>query len=331
MRPPLPGWVYIAQLSEHIRLNESVFKTGRSCDLMIRMGSYPNGSALAFAAQVPDCIAAEAALLAAFRARFVHRRDIGAEYFEGPGEHVWEIAFTALAGLNVAPGRQPWKARRVRPMRDATPPTTPSTPDPTPTSLSSTRPTQQRSCADVVGALLAVRGSAYAGHDVHAAQVTAEATALAQSLGWTCGVLTINNVISKVTLLTGVKPRMLDKGRVLRFPPLKTEGWQRGVDEMEPDRLAAFLKECCVMEDGAVQPTAALLHAYNAWAGRDNTMSDKAFPAAMRAKGVQKQRASPLDGVRTMCFMGIRLNDAVGCSIPQHSFRNAPSLSCFSK
>ncbi len=74
----------------------------------------------------------------------------------------------------------------------------------------------------------------------------------------------------------------------------------------EQDKLGAFLKECCVFEANAKVSTQTLLEAYNAWAGRECALNDKAFPAAVRAKGIDKGKAR-VDGRPVNCFFGVAL------------------------
>jgi hypothetical protein len=79
-------YIYLLMEREFLKYGEDVFKIGRSENLEQRMKQYPNGSAMLMACSVRDDKMAEKAIQKAFEADFVHRKDIGREYFEGkPG------------------------------------------------------------------------------------------------------------------------------------------------------------------------------------------------------------------------------------------------------
>lgn len=89
------GWVYWIHEREFVRLDENVWKIGRSVDWENRVSQYPKGSRVMALAAVSDCFAAEEALLQSFRTNFIVRRDIGREYFEG------DAHFVAMEFFNV--------------------------------------------------------------------------------------------------------------------------------------------------------------------------------------------------------------------------------------
>lgn len=77
------GYIYLILLREFKRSKESVVKLGRTNSVPTRMMDYPKGSRLLFATFVGNMKEAEADLLQQFRDKYVSRRDIGREYFEG--------------------------------------------------------------------------------------------------------------------------------------------------------------------------------------------------------------------------------------------------------
>ena len=76
------GYVYAVHEREFIRLNENVFKVGRTKHLARRMKDYPKGSLMICATYVSDDSKAEAMLLDGLRGHAKLRPDIGREYFE---------------------------------------------------------------------------------------------------------------------------------------------------------------------------------------------------------------------------------------------------------
>jgi hypothetical protein len=78
----IAGFIYLIREREFKRMNEPVYKVGRTINYSKRMSQYPKGSDLLFMSKVPDCVQAEKDILQVLRAEFEHRVDIGAEYFE---------------------------------------------------------------------------------------------------------------------------------------------------------------------------------------------------------------------------------------------------------
>lgn len=77
---------YLLIEREFIKTREPVVKPGRTCNLRARMAQYPKGSRCIATTCVSDCVQAEHAVLTAFKALFKRRLDIGAEYFQPPGD-----------------------------------------------------------------------------------------------------------------------------------------------------------------------------------------------------------------------------------------------------
>jgi hypothetical protein len=78
------GYLYLLREREFIKTNELIFKVGKTTqNLYQRINKYPKDSELIMAIRVADCHTAETALLKELRRKYIQRRDIGHEYFEG--------------------------------------------------------------------------------------------------------------------------------------------------------------------------------------------------------------------------------------------------------
>jgi len=75
--------VYLLIEREFLVLEKNVFKIGRSENVSNRAKQYPNGSQLLVVLPCIDCKVSEKRLKDAFEKNFIHRSDIGSEYFEG--------------------------------------------------------------------------------------------------------------------------------------------------------------------------------------------------------------------------------------------------------
>ena len=64
-----------------------VIKVGRTDNVRARMGAYPTYSHCLQVTPVTNARLAEAAVLAAFKRAFLHRTDLGREWFQPPGEY----------------------------------------------------------------------------------------------------------------------------------------------------------------------------------------------------------------------------------------------------
>ena len=78
------AYLYIIKEREFINARSPVFKVGYSDALTVRIQAYPKGSIVLTEVRVHNGRSTESKLLAALRSRFINRRDIGSEYFEGP-------------------------------------------------------------------------------------------------------------------------------------------------------------------------------------------------------------------------------------------------------
>ena len=79
----MSGYIYAIQVREFLKTQENVIKIGRTVDIVQRFCQYPKGSRLLYTCWVSDCTASENVLVKSMCSTFVHRKDLGKEYFEG--------------------------------------------------------------------------------------------------------------------------------------------------------------------------------------------------------------------------------------------------------
>lgn len=85
--PPAPvprQYIYMIQLREFIQSGKPVFKVGKTKQAnSTRFRGYPKGSEVILQCETPNCDDTEREIIEAFKEKYIHRTDIGAEYFEG--------------------------------------------------------------------------------------------------------------------------------------------------------------------------------------------------------------------------------------------------------
>jgi hypothetical protein len=80
----LTNYVYLLQEREFIKTNEKIYKIGMTTKPNhTRFNQYPKGSILLFQIICNDCCSLEKQILSNFKSKFILRKDIGNEYFEG--------------------------------------------------------------------------------------------------------------------------------------------------------------------------------------------------------------------------------------------------------
>lgn len=79
----MAGHLYIIKEREFCRLNEPIFKVGRSACVFNRFMDYPNCSIVCFVVCVKDEVSCETEVLRTMQKRFVHHVEYGNEYYEG--------------------------------------------------------------------------------------------------------------------------------------------------------------------------------------------------------------------------------------------------------
>jgi len=77
-------YVYLLQEREFIKTKEPVYKIGRTKQPnATRFSQYPKESSLIFQSSCIDCESCEKLIIQFFSNKYIHRTDIGNEYFEG--------------------------------------------------------------------------------------------------------------------------------------------------------------------------------------------------------------------------------------------------------
>jgi hypothetical protein len=80
----MPEYIYLLQEREAIRLNEPVYKVGKTKqENLKRICSYPNGTELLIQIKCDKCDTIEKDLIKLFKEKYDQKTDMGTEYFEG--------------------------------------------------------------------------------------------------------------------------------------------------------------------------------------------------------------------------------------------------------
>lgn len=79
----MSGHIYLLRLREHILAKKDIYKIGRTGKNVARFKGYPNGAKLIIMTPVINMNLVETQLIRLFKDNFIHRNDIGREYFEG--------------------------------------------------------------------------------------------------------------------------------------------------------------------------------------------------------------------------------------------------------
>lgn len=77
------GYIYIVHEREFINANLHIYKIGNSESIARRLPQYPKGSNLKFCVQTCNFVAFEKDIIKLFDDKFVQKKDIGREYYEG--------------------------------------------------------------------------------------------------------------------------------------------------------------------------------------------------------------------------------------------------------
>jgi hypothetical protein len=73
--------IYLLQTREFLGTN--VFKIGRTCNIIDRFKSYPKNSVLLYFATCSNAVVIEKQIITLFTQKYIKRKDLGNEYFEG--------------------------------------------------------------------------------------------------------------------------------------------------------------------------------------------------------------------------------------------------------
>jgi hypothetical protein len=92
------NYIYLLQEREFIKTNESIYKVGMTeKENHKRFNQYPKGSVLLFQMICNKCKIIENIIIQIFRDKFINRKDIGNEYFEGNHKHMMSIIYETIS------------------------------------------------------------------------------------------------------------------------------------------------------------------------------------------------------------------------------------------
>lgn len=78
------NYIYLIQTREFKNMNQNVYKIGKTKqDNLTRINQYPKGSQLLLQQICHNCDILESLIIKEFRDKYIHRKDIGNEYFQG--------------------------------------------------------------------------------------------------------------------------------------------------------------------------------------------------------------------------------------------------------
>ena len=93
----MPNYIYLLQEREFTKTNENIYKIGMTQkDNLERFNQYPKGSLLLFQMICNDCKNIENCLIKIFKEKFIQRKDIGTEYFEGNYKSMIDIIYLTI-------------------------------------------------------------------------------------------------------------------------------------------------------------------------------------------------------------------------------------------
>lgn len=91
------NYIYLLQTREFVNTKEPIYKVGRtSKPNLIRFNQYPNGSILLFQMICNSCKNMEKLVIDKFRDRFIQKRELGLEYFQGDYNLMIDIIYLTL-------------------------------------------------------------------------------------------------------------------------------------------------------------------------------------------------------------------------------------------
>lgn len=97
----ITNYIYLLKLREFVRNNENVYKIGMTKqENHKRFNQYPKGSILLFQIICEDCLKSEKEIIGIFKTKFIHRNDLGNEYFEGDFKTMIELIYCNVKDSN---------------------------------------------------------------------------------------------------------------------------------------------------------------------------------------------------------------------------------------
>jgi len=95
-------YIYLLQEREFIKTNEPIYKIGKTKqECLKRIINYPNGTKLIIQIECNDCDTYEKLLITKFKKNFIHKNDIGNEYFYGNRFKMINIIYNLLWEMNI--------------------------------------------------------------------------------------------------------------------------------------------------------------------------------------------------------------------------------------
>ena len=91
-------FIYLIKEREFIKTKEPIYKIGKTKqENLQRIKSYPNGSILLLYIITNDCDKKEKEIIQKFKELFIHKKDIGNEYFMGDYNHMINIILSIIS------------------------------------------------------------------------------------------------------------------------------------------------------------------------------------------------------------------------------------------
>lgn len=98
----LVQYVYLLQEREFIKTQEQIYKLGKTRQPNNeRLKQYPKQSVLLFQMVCKDCDMKEKEILRVFKQKFIHRKDIGQEYFEGVATEMIDEIYRVVRDISI--------------------------------------------------------------------------------------------------------------------------------------------------------------------------------------------------------------------------------------
>jgi len=95
------NYIYLLQEREFIKTNENIFKIGMTTKKNYeRFNQYPKGSILLFQIICNNCKHIEKIIIKIFKEKFIQRKEVGTEYFEGNYKIMIDIIYLILNKRN---------------------------------------------------------------------------------------------------------------------------------------------------------------------------------------------------------------------------------------
>ena len=95
-------YIYLIKEREFIKTKEPIYKIGKTKqENLQRIKSYPNGSIILLYIITNDCDKKEKEIIQKFKEHFIHKKDIGNEYFMGDYNHMINIILSIISNSSL--------------------------------------------------------------------------------------------------------------------------------------------------------------------------------------------------------------------------------------